>query len=171
MRLQKTNLQVLNMPVAVAVPQVGLKCADVGHLAAPWEVHHRWVSGLEEEFFRQGDREKSMHMMVSPLMDRCKDGITKSQVGVGFWVWGLGFGVHASPPSHRAGWAGAGRGRMPAQAPPMLLLLPAAAAMMGRVLCTVGCVELLLLGARAVHARKRQAQAHAHTQAGFFRAS
>jgi hypothetical protein len=59
---------------------VGLKCADVGHLAAPWEVHHRWVSGLEEEFFRQGDKEKSMHMMVSPLMDRCKDGITKSQV-------------------------------------------------------------------------------------------
>ena len=69
--------------------QVGLKCADVGHLAAPWEVHHRWVSGLEEEFFRQGDKEKSMHMMVSPLMDRCKDGITKSQVGA--WVeWGLG---------------------------------------------------------------------------------
>ncbi|GFR44852.1 hypothetical protein Agub_g6195 [Astrephomene gubernaculifera] len=63
------------------VLQVGLKCADVGHLAAPWEVHHRWVSGLEEEFFRQGDKEKTMHMMVSPLMDRCKDGITKSQVG------------------------------------------------------------------------------------------
>lgn len=63
------------------VLQVGLKCADVGHLAAPWDVHHRWVSGLEEEFFRQGDKEKSMHMMVSPLMDRCKDGITKSQVG------------------------------------------------------------------------------------------
>lgn len=62
---------------------MGLKCADVGHLAAPWEVHHRWVSGLEEEFFRQGDKEKSMHMMVSPLMDRCKDGITKSQVGTG----------------------------------------------------------------------------------------
>mmetsp|Transcript_34412 Transcript_34412/g.76444 ORF Transcript_34412/g.76444 Transcript_34412/m.76444 type:complete len:639 (+) Transcript_34412:160-2076(+) len=63
------------------IMQVCLKCADVGHLAAPWEVHHRWVSGLEEEFFRQGDKEKARHMMVSPLMDRCKDGITKSQVG------------------------------------------------------------------------------------------
>lgn len=63
------------------VMQVALKCADVGHLAAPWEVHHRWVSGLEEEFFRQGDKEKAAHLMVSPLMDRCKDGITKSQVG------------------------------------------------------------------------------------------
>ncbi len=101
------------------VMQVALKCADVGHLAAPWEVHHRWVSGLEEEFFRQvrdsqalpvehtqsarrrassntrrrarlastamnattqGDREKAARMAVSPLMDRCKDGITKSQV-------------------------------------------------------------------------------------------
>lgn len=61
--------------------QVGLKCADVGHLAAPWEVHHRWVSGLEEEFFRQGDQEKNLHLNISPLMDRCKDGITRSQVG------------------------------------------------------------------------------------------
>lgn len=113
--------------------QVALKCADVGHLAAPWDVHLRWVSGLEEEFFRQvcvcarahtppcpfarrdvhplpahayaappplkcsycvyvlvcgcvcvstmqGDREKAAHLTVSPLMDRTKDGITKSQV-------------------------------------------------------------------------------------------
>ncbi|MEW5312657.1 MAG: hypothetical protein WDW38_004274 [Sanguina aurantia] len=61
--------------------QVGLKCADVGHLAAPWDVHRRWVSGLEEEFFRQGDREKKLQMLVSPLMDRSKDGISKSQNG------------------------------------------------------------------------------------------
>lgn len=63
------------------VLQVCLKCADVGHLSAPWEVHHRWVARLEEEFFRQGDKEKDMTMAVSPLMDRTKDGITKSQVG------------------------------------------------------------------------------------------
>lgn len=29
----------------------------------------------------QGDREKATHLTVSPLMDRLKDGITKSQVG------------------------------------------------------------------------------------------
>jgi hypothetical protein len=63
----------------MARPQVALKVADVGHLAAPWDVHTRWVACLEEEFFRQGDREKALNLAVSPLMDRCKDGITKSQ--------------------------------------------------------------------------------------------
>ncbi|DBA92091.1 hypothetical protein WJX77_006602 [Trebouxia sp. C0004] len=61
--------------------QMALKCADLGHLAAPWAVHQRWVAGLEEELFRQGDNEKQLHMLVSPLMDRSKGGITKSQVG------------------------------------------------------------------------------------------
>lgn len=60
--------------------QMALKCADLGHLAAPWAVHQRWVAGLEEELFRQGDNEKQLHMLVSPLMDRSKGGITKSQV-------------------------------------------------------------------------------------------
>jgi hypothetical protein len=35
---------------------------------------------LEEEFFRQGDREKANELSVSPLMDRDKNGITMSQV-------------------------------------------------------------------------------------------
>ena len=26
---------------------MGLKCADVGHLAAGWDVHKRWVDCLE----------------------------------------------------------------------------------------------------------------------------
>ncbi|KAL6746520.1 hypothetical protein V8C86DRAFT_2445088, partial [Haematococcus lacustris] len=63
-----------------------------------------WVCRLEEEFWRQrqaqavklgaqqagagrqamsspGDRERKAGLVVSPLMDRSKDGITKSQVG------------------------------------------------------------------------------------------
>lgn len=36
---------------------------------------------LEEEFFRQGDVERAAGMTVSPLFDRSKQGITKSQVG------------------------------------------------------------------------------------------
>ena len=60
--------------------QMALKCADLGHLAAPWPVHQKWVAGLEEELFRQGDNEKQLLMPVSPLMDRSKGGITKSQV-------------------------------------------------------------------------------------------
>ncbi|PNW81070.1 hypothetical protein CHLRE_07g342350v5 [Chlamydomonas reinhardtii] len=63
------------------VLQVALKCADLGHLASPRIVHKKWVQYLEEEFFRQGDREKQNNLSVSPLMDRDKNGISKSQVG------------------------------------------------------------------------------------------
>ena len=62
------------------LPQVALKCADLGHLASPRIVHKKWVQYLEEEFFRQGDREKQNNLSVSPLMDRDKNGISKSQV-------------------------------------------------------------------------------------------
>lgn len=41
----------------------------------------RWVNQLEEEFFRQGDVERAAGMTISPLFDRGKQGITKSQVG------------------------------------------------------------------------------------------
>jgi len=39
------------------------------------------VRCLEEEFYRQGDREKAAQLPVSPLFDRAKPGVTKSQVG------------------------------------------------------------------------------------------
>jgi len=61
--------------------QVAMKCADIGHLALDWETHVRWVRLLEEEFFRQGDREAEAGLPVSFLMDRCKPGATATQVG------------------------------------------------------------------------------------------
>lgn len=33
--------------------QVALKCADLGHVAAPWPIHWQWVKCLEEEMFLQ----------------------------------------------------------------------------------------------------------------------
>ncbi len=36
---------------------------------------------FRQELFRQGDREKSFGLAVSPLMDRTKSGVTKSQCG------------------------------------------------------------------------------------------
>ncbi|KAK9824027.1 hypothetical protein WJX72_007091 [[Myrmecia] bisecta] len=61
--------------------QVMMKCADLGHLSAGREVHAKWVGLLQEEFFCQGDRERELGLPISPLMDRNKPGITKSQVG------------------------------------------------------------------------------------------
>jgi len=60
--------------------QAAMKCADLGHLALEWEDHTQWVSFLEEEFFRQGDREEELGLEVSFLMDRSKPGVSKSQV-------------------------------------------------------------------------------------------
>ena len=60
----------------------------------------RWVGNLEEAFFRQGDEEKRLGLPVSPLFDRDKAGVTKSQVG------GLiGDAVLTSRDWARAGWA------------------------------------------------------------------
>ncbi len=59
---------------------MALKCADLGHLTAPLSVHLKWVSGLEEEFFKQGDAERAQGLPISPLCDRTKEGVTKSQV-------------------------------------------------------------------------------------------
>lgn len=61
--------------------QVAMKCADLGHLALDWDLHVRWVQLLEEEFFRQGDQEKSAGLPVSFLMDRRKPGASATQVG------------------------------------------------------------------------------------------
>ena len=62
--------------------QMALKCADIGHVYCESNVHLRWVQKLEQEFFAQGDMEGEMGAIgKSPLMDREKAGITKSQVG------------------------------------------------------------------------------------------
>ena len=61
---------------------MAMKCADLGHLASAQHVHLRWVHLLEEEMFRQGDLERERGYALSPLMDRSKTGITKSQPGV-----------------------------------------------------------------------------------------
>ncbi|GAX75245.1 hypothetical protein CEUSTIGMA_g2690.t1 [Chlamydomonas eustigma] len=74
-------LRVLDDDIRNLVLQLALKCADLGHLSSPRRVHKKWVHALEEELFRQGDCEKLSGLQVSPLMDREKHGITKSQVG------------------------------------------------------------------------------------------
>ncbi|KAG2433960.1 hypothetical protein HYH02_012504 [Chlamydomonas schloesseri] len=61
--------------------QIALKAADIGHLAGALPVHCRRLGVLEEEFFRQGDRERALGLPISPLFDRTKQGVSKSQVG------------------------------------------------------------------------------------------
>ncbi len=59
---------------------MALKCADLANLAAPLHVYLKWVRCLEEEFFQQGDAEREQGLALSPLCDRTKAGVSKSQV-------------------------------------------------------------------------------------------
>ena len=58
-----------------------LHCADISGPSKPWESHERWTQCLMQEFFAQGDQEKSLGMPVSPLCDRSDTNIPESQVG------------------------------------------------------------------------------------------
>lgn len=61
-----------NASLQFLVLQMALKCADLGHLAQPAELHRVWVNNLQEEFFLQGDQERQAGLPVSALMDREK---------------------------------------------------------------------------------------------------
>ena len=75
-----------SIPDDLAWLQIGLKCADLGHLSADWAVHRQWVERLEEEMFRQGDKERSLHLPLSPLADRTRKGVTQMQVSRPPWA-------------------------------------------------------------------------------------
>lgn len=63
----------------IATLQMVLKCADLGHLSFPWELHQQWVSALQEEMFQQGDLERENDLQVSPCMNRNAPGIMSTQ--------------------------------------------------------------------------------------------
>jgi len=63
--------------------QVFMHTSDLGHCCRPWDVHKGLVVDLEEEFFRQGDRERDLGVPVMPMMDRTKD---SAAAGQGFFL-------------------------------------------------------------------------------------
>ena len=76
----------------------------------------RWLERPEEEFFLQGDKERDAGLPISPLFDRAKQGVSKSQVGAG--------GIMGRGGKGARGWAGppgggreGGRGRKAMQGP------------------------------------------------------
>lgn len=75
------DLHGLNDEQRALLLKLVMKLADLGHMYADSEVHKRWVHALEEEYFKQGDVERSLGLKISPLMDRRIGGITRSQTG------------------------------------------------------------------------------------------
>jgi len=63
------------------ISKVCMHCADLGNPAKPQDTMLKWTYSITEEFFRQGDNEKELGLPISPMMDRSKPNIEKSQVG------------------------------------------------------------------------------------------
>eukprot|EP00817_Percolomonadidae_sp_ATCC50343_P006830 CAMPEP_0117419520 /NCGR_PEP_ID=MMETSP0758-20121206/1059_1 /TAXON_ID=63605 /ORGANISM="Percolomonas cosmopolitus, Strain AE-1 (ATCC 50343)" /LENGTH=578 /DNA_ID=CAMNT_0005200621 /DNA_START=754 /DNA_END=2487 /DNA_ORIENTATION=+ len=58
-----------------------LKCADVSNPTKPRRFAVKWADHIMEEFYLQGDRERSNAWNVSPFMDRTKPNQAQCQVG------------------------------------------------------------------------------------------
>lgn len=58
-----------------------MKAADIGHAAKSTELHEKWCRLVVEEFYRQGDMEKSLGISVSMYCDRDTTDLSKSQAG------------------------------------------------------------------------------------------
>ncbi|OMJ70148.1 hypothetical protein SteCoe_31946 [Stentor coeruleus] len=61
--------------------KIFIKAADVGHAAKCIELHEKWCKLVLEEFFAQGDLEKSKGIPISMFCDRENTNINKSQAG------------------------------------------------------------------------------------------
>jgi len=59
--------------------QFTIKCADICHPAKPWNLHQKWSDLITKEFFSQGDKELENDIPLSPLCDKNKVDIPKSQ--------------------------------------------------------------------------------------------
>ena len=58
-----------------------IHCADLGHNSKLFNISIKWVELLNNEFWIQGDKEKSMNLPVSFLCDREGYDVPRSQVG------------------------------------------------------------------------------------------
>lgn len=60
---------------------LGLHSADLSNPAKPRYIYCLWVERLMKEFYAQGDRERVLGLPISPMMDRHKPVVERSQVG------------------------------------------------------------------------------------------
>ena len=61
--------------------QIAIKCADISNPCRSWPVSRVWSLRACEEFFRQGDRERDLGLVMTPICDRYNVSVAKVQVG------------------------------------------------------------------------------------------
>ena len=69
------------------VLKMGLKCADLGHSAKTFKLHETWSDKVCQEFFLQGDKERSLGIPISMFCDREGANKAKSQYGFLTNIW------------------------------------------------------------------------------------
>ncbi|QDZ19910.1 3',5'-cyclic-nucleotide phosphodiesterase [Chloropicon primus] len=60
---------------------MAIKASDIGTQGKVWSLARKWATVVQEEFYSQGDREKELGLLTSPLCDRDAVDIVKSQIG------------------------------------------------------------------------------------------
>lgn len=58
-----------------------IKCADISNPAKHIDIARLWAERVCEEFYSQGDKERALGLSISPLCDRSKPAMAKSQIG------------------------------------------------------------------------------------------
>eukprot|EP00899_Mesostigma_viride_P026281 jgi/Mesvir1/6838/Mv09017-RA.1 len=67
--------------------QLMIKVADLGHIMKRLDLHLHWTQRVVDEFYRQGDAERSKGMPITTFMDRQHPNVPKAQVGThGGWM-------------------------------------------------------------------------------------
>jgi hypothetical protein len=61
--------------------EILIHAADVSNPAKPFNLYSQWAERVLEEFWNQGDQEKSMGLPVSYLCDRFTVNVATSQIG------------------------------------------------------------------------------------------
>ncbi|OMJ86076.1 hypothetical protein SteCoe_12432 [Stentor coeruleus] len=61
--------------------RVFMHAADISNSTRKWDTYFNWAQLVLEEFFSQGDKEKSLGIPISPLCDRTTVNFAKSQIG------------------------------------------------------------------------------------------
>ena len=82
--LSAAEIKKKEMEMKILKMQLVVKCADVGHPSRPLALHLEWSSRIRDEFFAQGDKERSKGMTISPLCDRSVPASTFPQGQLGF---------------------------------------------------------------------------------------
>ncbi len=67
--------------------KIALKIADLSNASKPSNIYLQWCDRVNEEFWVQGDKERSLGLPISPFMDRNNPMVAKSQQVNIIFLW------------------------------------------------------------------------------------